>query len=399
MKGEKMASKEQAWITLMLLSGLILAGCKMDDTGPYAGPETSKPYAGPKTIVITGFNLEVTTGIECAIYWDLAGQPVARRWSNITGTPADISMELIDLDTTLSGTHPENGEQPWTGIGNYFISFNPDGEEYFYSADGTNNIKRLPINNAVTTLDWAKFVKNPKKPGALNSLLHGAVSEIQQWGEMGTVTVYSFNPEIKDELFRAVEDAGFYQFEFNSSVRNWDLGKGVLRWCVPSDTEKWTREIQFSPSDETTLYTYGFKPIPIIPNSDGRPKTIKITGYDSQGGITANAIQIFSEQEGFEIWPPDANAAEEIDGQTITYRPRIWTSNYRDDNVKPCPWTGTGKFFIVIDCDPPKNNPLQDGSIYVYSADGTNPTPVDIKAEVTTLEWAKFIWQRDYTEG
>jgi hypothetical protein len=62
-------------------------------------------------------------------------------------------------------------------------------------------------------------------------------------------------------------------------------------------------------------------------------------------------------------------------------------------------WTGTGQFYIVIECRPPKKDPSKTGSNYVYSADGINPTPVDIKDAVTTLEWAKFIWLRDYTAG
>jgi hypothetical protein len=63
-----------------------------------------------------------------------------------------------------------------------------------------------------------------------------------------------------------------------------------------------------------------------------------ITGYNPQGGITAYAMSIFSEQKGPDAWPPDAVAVEELNGQTITY-------------------------------------------------------------EVMTLEWSKFIWFADYTAG
>jgi hypothetical protein len=148
-----MASRKQMRGILMLLFGLILAGCLTDNSG-------SELHTGPKTIVITGFNLNVTKGIECVIRWELDGPAIARLYRGIQGFPGSVvSMELIDMDTTTaSGTHPENGEQPWTGTGNYFISFNPDNVNYFYSADGTN-IKRFYINDAVTTLDWAKFVQ------------------------------------------------------------------------------------------------------------------------------------------------------------------------------------------------------------------------------------------------
>jgi hypothetical protein len=103
--------------------------------------------------------------------------------------------------------------------------------------------------------------------GDLSSLLRGARAEIQRWDEGNKnerdVTVYSFNPEIKlEELIQAVKDAGFYQARFGEYARDWDLTRGVLRWCVPSDTEKWDREIQFSAAGETIVHTYGFKPIP-----------------------------------------------------------------------------------------------------------------------------------------
>jgi len=53
----------------------------------------------------------------------------------------------------------------------------------------------------------------------------------------------------------------------------------------------------------------------------------------------------------------------------------------------------------MFECNTPKNDPSKDGSHYVYSADGINPTPVDIKNGVTTLQWSKFIWYNDYTAG
>jgi hypothetical protein len=225
----------------------------------------------------------------------------------------------------------------------------------------------------------------------LNSLLSTAPSEIQRWDEGNEnerdVTVYSFNLEIKDELIQAVKDAGFYQAWSGEYTRDWDLARGVLRWCVPSNTEKWDCEIQFSAIGKTTVHTYGFR---LIPNSDGRPKTIKITGYSPQGGIEdVGEMTIFSESTDPAGWPPAAKAYPPvINGQIITCS---LMANQEH-------WTGTGKFFILIECYPAKD-PSKDGSKYIYSVDGTNPTPVDIKNEVTTLEWSKFIWLTDYTAG
>jgi hypothetical protein len=52
----------------------------------------------------------------------------------------------------------------------------------------------------------------------------------------------------------------------------------------------------------------------------------------------------------------------------------------------------------VIECNPPKDSQY-DGAKYIYSADGVNPTPVDIKSAETTPQWSKFIWLRDFTAG
>jgi hypothetical protein len=138
--------------------------------------------------------------------------------------------------------------------------------------------------------------------------------------------------------------------------------------------------------------------------SDSVEKSITITGYTAQDNednqsITARPMFLHSESEGLDRWPSAAYAVEDINGQTITYPLAVWDYPDWDDPQSPR-WTGTGKFFIIIECDPPKHpGPGHDGSNYVYSEDGHNPTPVDIKSAETTLPWSKFIWLRDYTAG
>jgi hypothetical protein len=132
--------------------------------------------------------------------------------------------------------------------------------------------------------------------------------------------------------------------------------------------------------------------ISLNPVQDGPSKTIKITGYNSQGITNVWGIYIFSELTGFKAWPPIASAEPVIDGQTITYT----LVNYEDDWNDPKSLTGTEKFFIRFDCTPALHDSSKDTALYVYSVDGTNPTPVDIKDELTTFEWSKFIWIEDY---
>jgi hypothetical protein len=105
--------------------------------------------------------------------------------------------------------------------------------------------------------------------GTLSSLLRAASVEIQKWDKGNErerdVTVYSFKPEITlDTLIQAIKDSGFYQVRSGEYTRDWDLQRGVLRWCVPADTEKWDRELQFSVAGERKVETYGFIPTPEV---------------------------------------------------------------------------------------------------------------------------------------
>ena len=76
----------------------------------------------------------------------------------------------------------------------------------------------------------------------LAALLRTARSEIQRWdasdGTKYDVTVYSFDFAKKDELFQAVKDAAYNQVWSGEFIRDWELQRGILRWCVPSNPEK-----------------------------------------------------------------------------------------------------------------------------------------------------------------
>ena len=121
------------------------------------------------------------------------------------------------------------------------------------------------------------------------------------------------------------------------------------------------------------------------------PKTIKITGFDNSVNVLENELTVESE---LGAWPPIARADNIVNGQTITCTLVNWADHWNN----PEPWTGTGKFFIVIACYNPKD-PSKTGAKYVYSADGKNPALIEIKDEVTMLQWSKFIWLKDYMGG
>jgi hypothetical protein len=125
------------------------------------------------------------------------------------------------------------------------------------------------------------------------------------------------------------------------------------------------------------------------------PKTIKIIDSNESQGITAQDIMlIFSESAGPEVWPPFAIAGK--DEQTNIYYVVKFDGNWDWWDIGT--WTGTGKFYVVMQTTPPKDS-SKDGANYVYSEDGTSPSLVDIRDAVTTLELSKFIWLNDFTNG
>jgi hypothetical protein len=101
----------------------------------------------------------------------------------------------------------------------------------------------------------------------LDSLLRTARTEIQQWDngtDKTSATVYSLDLAKKDQLFQAVNDAGYYQVWSDEFTRDWELQRGVLSWCVPDNTENFTIAMQVSAVGEKTVHQYGFKPLPDV---------------------------------------------------------------------------------------------------------------------------------------
>jgi hypothetical protein len=138
-------------LAIVLALCLAFVGCATDSGG--------EPYDGPKSIKITGFNLDVPEGLEFVITETLDGPKIARRWNggSSSGTRTVSSGDLFDIAL--------GNDQLWTGTGNYFISLNPadglpESVDYYYSVDGINPSKYY-IKDAVTVLDFAKFVLRP----------------------------------------------------------------------------------------------------------------------------------------------------------------------------------------------------------------------------------------------
>jgi hypothetical protein len=168
-------------LVLVLVLELAFVGCDNGTGG-------DEPYDGPKTIKITGFNvadakqlLIFFTNESSFSYPPVAGGRTA--WSE-DGLGSDITIELKD------GTDQADGET-WTGTGTYYIWIQvgfpsptkrsvyhytvdgipqqppvTDGSYDALGTDGITNAASINIKDAVTTLNFVKFVYRGEHPTA-----------------------------------------------------------------------------------------------------------------------------------------------------------------------------------------------------------------------------------------
>jgi hypothetical protein len=183
-KGKFMKMKNKCFFGfgVLLVFGFILAGCDTD-----TGGETN---TDPKSIKITGFNLEgysklfVFLSDTPQLTWSDERQFESR--AEISGS--DITVELAPTFFDESNDQVKVGE-PWTGSGKYYLwiqiaptVYTGPGQRpvYFYAIDGTSPVSEkaevnynnadgiapVYINEAVTTLEFSKFVYRGHDPTA-----------------------------------------------------------------------------------------------------------------------------------------------------------------------------------------------------------------------------------------
>jgi predicted small secreted protein len=228
---------------------------------------------------------------------------------------------------------------------------------------------------------------NDFSPKKLDALLNGVSPVTEKWGS-SEYSVYYLNPEIKDELIQAVKEAGYYLMYSGKMSKGSASTNGVLQWGVQSNGIQ--HQVRIFPSGDENFYFWDYR---LAPASGGVPKTIKITGYNLDVE-KVDALRIRSESEGpynGNGMPTAVAGIVEADGQTLTLMSFAGLSFWEGGREF---WMGTGTVFLVLQNSEPRDK-TKKTAFYTYSADGTNPTAVDIKDEVTTLEWSKFIWVRD----
>lgn len=124
------------------------------------------------------------------------------------------------------------------------------------------------------------------------------------------------------------------------------------------------------------------------------PKIILITGFT------------YKDPQDSQNYPQDVNFGwlaiapdpGDLDNQTVAHgipetegQTRAFTLISMVDRRSIGPYTGTGEYFVVFFSFTPRDSNRWFAR-YVYSEDGQNPTLVDMKNQVTTLEWSKFIF-------
>jgi hypothetical protein len=166
---------------MVLALGFVFVGC---DTGTGGAP-----YTGPKTIKITGFSEENAKMLLVFLIkepsWSYPPVAGGRTAYSESGLGSDITVELKDKTDQADG-------EPWTGTGKYYIWIsaefpNPEKRSMYlytvdgdikvppvtngnfddlYNMDGIDNVASIDIKDAVTTLDFTKFVYRGKHPTA-----------------------------------------------------------------------------------------------------------------------------------------------------------------------------------------------------------------------------------------
>jgi len=248
--------------------------------------------------------------------------------------------------------------------------------------------------------------------GALGLKLQESLSKYigprhENWGDGAygdDVLVYNLDANRFDEFKAELDASGEYGQTFNHSQRNrdWERGKAFARFVVfnrhfPNVV---SFELQLYRSDNSGVQ-FGYTNTPRVPTRD--QKIIRITG-DSPDRW--NLLYLYAESAGIRN-PPNmdlyAGKELEINDPTNSYYVGEWRSSVEWSNswlgrhTLTLPrWTGTGKYYIVCQGAPRGRS---GGGNYAYSEDGINPTPIDIRSDVTELDGSKFIWISDYNAG
>jgi hypothetical protein len=141
---------------MLLALGFAFAGCATDTDG-------GEPYDGPKSIKITGYDTssQGTGAQEITLFTESQG---INNWPPSATAYGKPNGQIFILVLTVWDSDWDNPNYPYTDTGKFFVVIEGspkdpgrDGGKYAYSVDGTNPAL-VDIKDAVTTLEWSKFI-------------------------------------------------------------------------------------------------------------------------------------------------------------------------------------------------------------------------------------------------
>jgi hypothetical protein len=260
--------------------------------------------------------------------------------------------------------------------------------------DGKLQLGLFRANNSENGYRYTKLTSGTLGLKLQESLRKYMAPQMQTWGDDGDVSVYYLDADRFNE-FRAELDAGGEYFaswiRYKTQNRDWDQGKTFAQFVVYHNKSE--LELRLGKSDNSFVSYSCFQ----LPQA-GEPKTIKIIGFNETVPVWTNKDGV----RGRNIWI-EVNPVTEFEtssycwglnpGQDLTFDELTFSVLTKNDEEMQYRWTGTGSCYISIAgfLDNRGYNDLR----YYYSANGTSPTPVEIKDAVTTLKWSDFI-REDY---
>jgi len=254
--------------------------------------------------------------------------------------------------------------------------------------DGRLNLDLGRADNSLVGYRYTKRTSGALGLKLQESLRKYMVPQMQNWGNDGDVSVYNVDADRFNE-FKAELDAGGeylpHEVQRNGN-RNWDRGKTFAQFLVYHNKGEYG--LRLGKSDNSVV-SYSYIKLP----QAGEPKTILITGFNGNTPVWVNKNGVRGRNFWMEVKPvtefePNAYCWVTNPDQDVTFELTL-AGLTKDDKEMEYRWTGTGSYYIGIGgfLDNRGYHDLK----YYYSANGTSPTPVEIKDAVTTLNWSDFI--------
>lgn len=390
-------------ITALLAIGIasaVFAGGSRDSSMSAGAQQTDSSNA-PHSVVVIGAP-SAQTGSRLGPKLDETLRkymvPQAQTWDGENGPityvyrldPASFDVFKAELDA--GGEYSQSGSwnernRDW-GRGEAFARWS-------VRPDGTFNLDLCRADNSVAGYNYRK-VSSGNTPKTDELLRKYMAANQENWGEWGgDVSVFNLDATRFNEFKAEVYAGGEY---FPSGIqternREWERGKEFAQFIVHHNGKEKDihggLQLRLCKSDNSVV-SYKYRRWP----QAGEPKTIEITGFDINIPVWTTKFRT----TGRYIWTVLSNDTEfetgaycfavANPGQGVTFE-LVFDALAEDDKETEYRWTGAGLHYIHVGMVVDQSRNIE--FTYDYSANGTSPTPIEIKDAVTTLKWSDFI--------